>query len=85
MVATGRGENCCIRILNAKLWDGAQPNLYTCRVTVGEDCNETKVGIRKVEYINQGLLINGQQTLLKGGCIHHDHGILGARTHYSEE
>ncbi|MCC8102747.1 MAG: DUF4982 domain-containing protein [Clostridiales bacterium] len=26
------------------------------------------------------MFINGQQTLLKGGCVHHDHGILGART-----
>ncbi len=79
-VASGSGEHCRIRIPDARLWDSEHPNLYTCRVTVGEDLAETRFGIRKIEYSQKGLLINGQQTLLKGGCIHHDHGILGART-----
>ncbi len=81
VVAAGSGESCKIPIPDAKLWDAEHPKLYTCRVTVGEDQAETKFGIRKIEYSRKGLFINGQQTLLKGGCVHHDHGILGARTY----
>ena len=42
-------------------------------------------GIRLVEWSNQGLFINGQATLLRGGCIHHDNGILGAATYDKAE
>ena len=35
-------------------------------------------GIRTVAWGPEGLAVNGQETLLAGGCIHHDNGPLGA-------
>lgn len=81
VVGKGTGECCKIDIPSARLWDAEHPNLYTCRVIVGEDKEEIPFGIRKIEYSPKGLFVNGKNVLLKGGCIHHDHGILGARTY----
>lgn len=77
------GSDC--EIPNAKLWSAETPCLYTCRVTRNGDVAEEKFGIRKIEWSNKGLFINGQETLLRGGCIHHDNGILGAATHTESE
>ena len=82
VVATGSGE---IAIPNAKLWSDEAPNLYTCRVTVGEDVVEEKFGIREIKWSTAGLFINGKETLLRGGCVHHDHGILGAACYDESE
>ncbi len=70
----------------ARLWNENSPALYICRVTLKKegqilDQAQTKFGIRLVEWNSQGLFINGQNTLLRGGCIHHDNGILGAATY----
>jgi hypothetical protein len=83
VVAKGTGKSTQLEIPNARLWSETTPELYTCRVTLTEngevvDEVEETVGIRKVEWNNKGLFINGQQTLLRGGCIHHDNGVLGA-------
>ena len=86
VVATAKGGNVEIEIPNAKLWSEHTPNLYICRVTLENgEVAETKFGIRKVEWNNTGLYINGQRTLLRGGCVHHDNGILGAATHDGAE
>ncbi|MDO4649803.1 MAG: glycoside hydrolase family 2 TIM barrel-domain containing protein [Eubacteriales bacterium] len=84
-VASAKGNNVTITLPDAKLWSEESPYLYTCRVTVVTDSGEKETvsetfGIRKIEYSAKGLLINGQETLLRGGCIHHDNGILGAAT-----
>lgn len=83
IVASGKpGE---LEIPNAKLWSDETPNLYTCRVTVGADVVEEKFGIREIKWSNKGLFINGKETLLRGGCVHHDNGILGAATYDESE
>lgn len=72
---------------NAKLWSPERPCLYTCRVTFGKDVQDTKFGIRSVFCdAKSGLLINGERVILRGGCIHHDNGVLGACAYdYAEE
>ncbi len=74
-----------ISIPNAKLWSDETPHLYTCRVTVGNDVVEEKFGIRKIKWSPKGLFINGKETLLRGACVHHDNGILGAAAHDESE
>ncbi len=85
IVATGSGPECEMEIPGAKLWSAENPNLYTAKVTCGNDVVVEKFGIRKIEWSNQGLLINGRKTLLRGGCVHHDNGILGAATYDESE
>lgn len=69
---------------NAKLWDVEEPNLYRCRAALAEqgktvDEWEGTFGIRRLQLdVRKGLRINGKPVKLRGGCIHHDHGILGA-------
>lgn len=68
-----------IEISNAKLWNCDTPNLYICKVTYGSDVCEETFGIRLLEYNPQvGMAINGERVLLRGACIHHDNGLLGA-------
>lgn len=68
----------------ARLWSPDDPQLYLCRVTLtaAEDgsCDQaqTTFGVRTLEWGDNGLLLNGQRVVLKGACIHHDNGVLGA-------
>ena len=79
VVATAEQNHAVIAIPNAKLWSAESPVLYTCRVTLENgDCATEKFGIRTVSWDSQGFKVNGAVTLLRGGCVHHDNGILGA-------
>ena len=67
-----------------KLWGLNNPALYKARVTLSAgnkiiDQTITPFGIRSLQFDGQkGLLLNGQVVKLRGGCIHHDLGPLGA-------
>jgi len=67
-----------------KLWSTATPQMYRCEVDllVGGrtvDHTATSFGIRKIEVdAERGLGINGEVVKLRGACIHHDNGLLGA-------
>ena len=73
-----------IGLENPKFWSTQNPNLYKAKVTIFENDKETDIvnttfGVRDVKIDGQhGLQINGVSTKLKGGCIHHDYGPLGA-------
>jgi beta-galactosidase len=73
-----------ISINKPKLWSSENPNLYTARVVVlagnkETDISSTTFGFRDIKIdTNQGLVVNGVSTKLRGGCIHHDYGPLGA-------
>ena len=83
VIASAEGVPCEIEIPDARLWSADEPNLYGCRVSLVSDdavvdTAETAFGIRTLSWGREGLLVNGQETLLRGACIHHDNGILGA-------
>lgn len=68
-----------LEIPNAKLWSAESPFLYRILAKTDTDEQEHLFGIRKLCWnARNGLTVNGQQVLLRGGCVHHDHGILGA-------
>lgn len=80
-----------LEIPDAKLWSVNIPNLYQLRVTfVAEQengqnkCMETDqeeviFGIRTLKWDEEkGITINGERVILRGACIHHDNGVLGA-------
>ena len=80
-----------LEIPDAKLWSVNTPNLYQLRVTfVAEQengqnkCMETDqeeviFGIRTLKWDEEkGITINGERVILRGACIHHDNGVLGA-------
>ncbi|MBQ9663126.1 MAG: DUF4982 domain-containing protein [Oscillospiraceae bacterium] len=82
---SGEGTDFELTIPDARLWSENTPYLYTAKVTNGADSEEIPFGIRKVEWSTKGLFINGKETLLRGGCLHHDNGILGAATYDESE
>lgn len=77
-------QRICIE--NPLLWDCDSPELYQCVVTVNEKdekLDEVKedFGIRKLSLdAERGLQINRKEVKLRGTCIHHDNGIIGAAT-----
>jgi len=78
--ATAKTE---LTVEQPKLWDIDCPNLYIARVTItAEDMTDevaVQCGIRTVQVnAKEGLKLNGRPLKLKGGCIHHDNGIVGA-------
>ena len=75
-----------IDLENAELWSCDNPKLYTCRVAFDEDIQEQVFGIRSVNCdADNGFCLNGNRIILRGACIHHDNGLLGAVAHpYSE-
>ena len=73
-----------LNVNSPKLWDTEHPNLYTVRVEVlqGEevvDTYDTDYGFRWFSADkDKGTLLNGKHIKLKGVCMHHDQGALGA-------
>lgn len=66
------------------LWALETPTLYTLstEITVDGEVTDTAndtFGIRTftMDAVN-GFLLNGKPVKMRGGCIHHDHGVLGA-------
>ena len=60
-------------------WSPGTPTLYELVTRVGEDEVVTKFGIRTFEFDpEKGCLLNGTPLYLKGVCMHHDLGPLGA-------
>lgn len=90
LLAEGKGDVCEIEIPGAALWSDESPVLYDCRARLlrdGEVVDELveAFGIRQIEWSSKGLFVNGKETLLRGGCLHADNGILGARSYRESE
>lgn len=77
-------KNQSINLPQPKLWSTETPNLYTLKSDLyGDgklvDSYKTTFGVRSLEIIpDKGFFLNGQKTVFKGVCIHHDLGPLGA-------
>ena len=89
-LAEGKGDACEIEIPGALLWSDENPVMYECRARLlrdGETVDEVvePFGIRQIEWSSKGLFVNGKETLLRGGCLHADNGILGARSYRESE
>lgn len=66
------------------LWSIENPQLYQAKVTLKQngkiiDQYKQTFGIRSIHFdAQQGFTLNGKSVKIKGGCIHHDNGPLGA-------
>ena len=73
-----------IRISRPQAWSLQSPQLYTLRSHIISrdtivDRIETPFGVRTATFdANMGFFLNGVSTKLKGVCIHHDAGPVGA-------
>ena len=80
------GENGCLRlrVASPRRWSPEDPYLYTlCGETekngVVTDREEIPFGVRTAVFdANRGFFLNGENMKLRGVCVHHDAGCLGA-------
>ncbi len=86
VASTEDGNDVHLTVPNPSPWSPDSPKLYTLRATVNGDTTEETVGIRTIEVsAREGLKLNGKPLKLKGGCIHHDLGILGSADYEAAE
>lgn len=77
-------ETIALKVSKPHRWNLSDPYLYTLKTELfsnGEriDGSETKVGLRTLDFdANKGLALNGNRIKVKGVCLHHDAGVLGA-------
>ena len=77
-------ETLTLRVNKPNRWDLDTPYLYTLKTELladGKliDAAETNVGLRTLEFDpNKGFALNGRWMKVKGVCLHHDAGVLGA-------
>ncbi|GAB3255471.1 glycoside hydrolase family 2 TIM barrel-domain containing protein [Larkinella harenae] len=73
-----------ITVASPQRWSPETPHLYQAQVVVLSgrkklDALTTPFGIRTIAFSAQdGFMLNGTRYLMKGGCVHHDNGPLGA-------
>jgi len=73
-----------LNVDSPKLWSVDNPYLYVLRSEIIRDGvvvdrTDTKVGIRSISFdAHSGFRLNGVPIKLRGGCVHHDCGLLGA-------
>lgn len=76
-----------LEVKNPSLWSLETPHQYTLRTRVIQngqemDASEIKTGFRTFTFDpNQGFALNGEWMKMKGVCIHHDAGVLGAEVY----
>jgi beta-galactosidase len=76
-----------LSVPDPRLWHPDSPALYTATATLTDldgtviDEETTTFGIRRLQLDTvHGLRINGETVTLRGACVHHDNGPLGAAT-----
>jgi len=80
-----------ISVKSSRLWSLADPFLHVLRTEVlraGKpvDATETPFGFRTIAVdAVRGFRLNGEPLKMKGGCVHHDCGLLGSAAHARAE
>lgn len=73
-----------IKVSKPNLWSLGNPYLYVVKSSILKgvqiiDTNNSSIGIRFLGFdANKGFSLNGKSLKLKGVCLHHDAGCLGA-------
>ncbi|UXX77848.1 DUF4982 domain-containing protein [Reichenbachiella carrageenanivorans] len=75
--------NQSFEVASPELWDIYQPNLYRAVTTLESkklsSSTTTTFGIRQFKFDpNTGFTLNGTNHKIKGVCLHHDAGLVGA-------
>ncbi len=84
--AKDKVANFKVTIENAELWSPDNPALYTLRAKFFHEEKIERFGIRILSCSpERGFCINDERVILRGACVHHDNGILGARCYTEAE
>jgi beta-galactosidase len=79
-----------IDMLQPSVWAPANPALYTAKIELlqGSTVVDTVVqtfGVRSISMDARGFLLNGTPMKMRGGCVHSQHGALGAASYDAAE
>lgn len=80
-----------LTVAGAELWSPETPRIYHAVLTLTgknatTDVLDIPFGIRSISYnATEGFLLNGKSVKLRGGCVHHDHGLLGSASYDKAE
>ena len=83
-VCQGKVGEAELTVPSARLWSPECPYLYTLKAQANQgetilDEEEISVGIRTLRFdANHGFFLNGVSMKMRGVCVHHDAGALGA-------
>ncbi len=83
-VADGRMRERCesLKLSGIDPWSPDSPALYRLRLSLDGQNEEMNVGFRETRFDpEKGFLLNGVPVKLRGVCLHHDLGALGAAFH----
>jgi beta-galactosidase len=89
--ASGLSGTVQLTVENPRGWTDDTPYLYDLVARIEDeevilDERIERVGLRTISLdAREGLRINGRPAMLRGACIHHDNGMLGAATHRAAE
>ncbi len=81
---TADKQTVSLNVGKPRMWDLDSPYLYTLTTQLLEDGREIdqaqcRVGLRTLQFDpNTGFSLNGKNMKVKGVCLHHDAGVLGA-------
>lgn len=73
-----------VEVPTPDLWDINHPNMYIAVTSILQDKNQVdesrvKFGIRHIQFnADKGFFLNGENIKIKGVCLHHDGGLVGA-------
>ena len=73
-----------LKVRNPELWSLNAPNLYSLKTSICRDeelidQTSTTTGFRQFSFDpDKGFALNGEWMKMKGVCLHHDAGVLGA-------
>jgi beta-galactosidase len=80
-----------IEISEPQLWSPNSPSLYRLDTEIAlndvvVDTSSTTLGIRSLSFsADKGFLLNGIEMKLRGGCVHHDNGVMGSASYRRSE
>jgi len=76
--------NTSLKLESVRPWSPESPSLYQAQFRILQqgktvDAKDQSFGIRTISVDSQnGLLLNGSPVKLRGACLHHDNGLIGA-------
>ena len=81
-ICSGGIAKAVLKIPEGRTWSPEDPYLYQLKVSYGSHTETCMIGLRSVFMDpDRGLILNGKEIKLKGVCLHHDLGALGAAFH----
>jgi beta-galactosidase len=84
VISANEKQTISLTLKNPNLWNIESPYLYKAKIILkqnGKTIDEytQNFGVRSIHFdAKTGFTLNGKNIKLKGGCIHHDNGALGA-------